>query len=413
MDLVIEDARVRSGDETVWIGIEDGLIETIEPDSPPDEGLEQIDAAGGLVTPSFANPHLHLDQVLTWTEAPNVSGTFGEAFEANKRVKEGYTVDEISSRLGPALDEALIRGNTHIRGFADVDGFAGLTGLEGVIDLQTEYAGKMDIETCAFAQEGLGPETHPEGEDLLREAMELGADVVGGIPWIEYTQDDVEAHVDTVFSIAQEYDAPIHFLVDDTDSPTSRALEYVAIKTIREGYEGRVACSHARAIATYDDYHAERVIDLISRANLHILSNMHIVLFLAAHRAKQPIPRGITRVQELLEAGVNVCIGQDDANDMWYPFGTNDMLELGWLACHAAQLSSMEEIETAYDMITTNAAEAMGRDNHQLAQGTPADLVILDESSVLEAFRRRATRKFVVKDGRVVVRGDPSTSTID
>jgi len=410
MDLIVENANILHGPSSASIGITGGTIERITADNISDSASNRINAAGRLVTPTYVNPHIHLDQVFTADDYPNESGTFQEAFDTNRGIKESYTVEGITDRVGEALEVAALHGNTVMRGFADVDGHAGLTGVEALLDCAEEYNELVDMQVCAFAQEGLGEHLHPEGEELLREGIELGADIVGGIPWIEHTQSDMEDHVDTVFDIAMNHDADIHFLVDDTDTPTSRSLEYVAIKTLRENYEGRVTCSHARALAAYDDYHAERVIDLVSQADIHILSNAHIVMFLGAHRDMQPLRRGTTRVSELLNNGVNVAIAQDDASDMWYPFGINDMLELGWFMCHAAQFSSVSEIDTAYEMITTRAAQSMGIDSHDIAEGTAANLVILEADSVIEAFRTRADKRYVIKDGMVLAETETSQS---
>jgi cytosine/creatinine deaminase len=411
MDFLVRDANVWQGPDRASIVVDDGRIERITTDDlEPPSSTEVINADGRLVTPTFANPHVHLDQVYTADEHPNVSGTFEEAFETNREVKYDYEASEIAERAGQALEEAARYGNTLVRGFADVDGYAGTEGVEALLECKKTYADVVDLQVCAFAQEGIGEHTHTQGIERLREGMAMGADVAGGIPWIEPSEASMQAHVDAVFDVAAEHDADVHFLVDDTDSPTSRSLEYVATRTLEEGYEGRVAVSHARALAAYDDYHAERVIDLVSRAGIHVCSNMHVVLYLAAHRDGHPIRRGITRVDELLEADVNVAIGQDDASDMWYPFGVNDMLELGWFACHAARLSGAAGRETALEMITTRAAAAMGIDTHGLVEGRSADLVVLDAETVREAFARGADRRWVLKDGRVIAETETTTT---
>lgn len=402
MGLAIENAALRSHSEQVTIYLDDGVIQDISQSGGTHGAEESIDADGGLVTMSFANPHIHLDQIHTWPLHPNQSGTLEEAFRINREMKKNYTVEGIKERARPALENAAIQGNTLQRGFVDVDEYAGMTGIKALNDLKEECSDIVDIQTCIFAQEGLGWQKYESGEDYLWEAMDIGADVVGGIPWLEHTDEEVERHVDIIFDVATAHDAEVHFLVDDIGSPSSRALEYVALKTLEEGYEGRVACSHARSLAYYDDYLAERVIDLVQEANVHILTNTHEVLFLHPTRDIHPIERGLTRIKELQDAGVNVCIAQDDVSDMYYPFGQNDMLELGWFASHAARFSTPEEIDLVYDMISTDAAQSMGWDDHALVQGAPANLVVYDVPNVIEAFRTQAPRRYIIKDGAVV-----------
>lgn len=409
MSIVIENARTRLREGTVNIVIENNTIQEIADTDSNDSADNRIDAAGCLVTVTFANPHIHIDQIRSWPIQQNQSGTVEEAFSINREVKKGYTVEKIKQRAGPAIEQAVAQGNTIQRGFADVDEYAGMTGIEALNELKKGYSDIIDIQVCAFAQEGLGKNKYEPGEQYLREAMEIGADVVGGIPWIEHTESEVKSHVDTVFEVATDYDADIHFLVDDIDSPTSRALEYVALKTIETGYEGRVACTHARSLAYYNDYHAQRVIDIVSEADVQILSNTHAVLFLHPNQRNQPAKRGLTRIRELQDAGVNVSIAQDDANDMYYPFGRNDMLELAWFASHAAQFNKPTEIDYVYDMVSTNAARAIGNTNHELTEGAPANLIIYNAENLIEVLRTQATKRYVIKDGSVVATNERET----
>jgi cytosine/creatinine deaminase len=234
--------------------------------------------------------------------------------------------------------------------------------------------------------------------------MALGCDVVGGLPWYEYTDEEARQHVDACLAIAREYDRDVHMLVDDTDDPNSRSLEYLALRTMREGFHGRVTASHCGALAAYDDVYAAKVIGMVAEAGITISSNTHINLVCAARLDREPRRRGIARVKELLAAGVNVVCAQDDVNDPYYPFGKPDQLEVALFMAHTAQLTLPDELETVFDMITANAARAVRLPDYGLVPGCQADLVVLDAPSVHEALRLQSPRLHVFKRGREVAR---------
>jgi cytosine deaminase len=308
-------------------------------------------------------------------------------------------VGDVKARAGRALEMAVSTGTTLVRGFADVDAIGGLTAVRALLDLKREYADLLDLQVVAFPQEGLI--RHPPARDLLGEALRLGADVLGGFPWFEHLDD--HAHVDAIFELAKRHDVQIHMLVDDApEDPTTRNLEYLAVKTIAEGYQGRVCASHACALSSYPDYHARRVIRLVKAAGITIVTNPHISLMLKNREDRQPVPRGITRVKELVRAGASVVVGHDDVLDPFYPRGRCDMLEVASFAAHAAHLSLPEELELVYDMAGEPAARALGVEDHQLAVGLPANIVVLDAPTVAEALRRQGPRCLVVKGGRIV-----------
>jgi cytosine deaminase len=400
VSLVLRNARLRDREGLHDIAIEGPAVSAIG--ATPARGSREIDVEGRLVTASFVNPHVHLDKALLGERMrPNRSGTLEEAVEITHEFKRHYTVADVKTRAARVLEMAVAAGTTLVRGFADVDGIGGLTGVQALLELRQEYRDVIDLQVVAFPQEGLI--RHPAAHDLLKESLELGADVVGGFPWFEYLDDQARAHIDAIFALAQRYDRPIHMLVDDApEDPTTRNLEYLALKTVAAGWEGRVCASHACALSSYNDYHARRVIKLVRQAGISVVTNPHISLILKNRGGHQPIPRGITRVKELLAAGVNVVFGQDDVLDPFYPFGRADMLEVASFTAHAAHLSLPEEIERVWDMATADAARALGVADHRLGVGCPANLIVVDAPSVSEALRRQGPPRLVVKAGRVV-----------
>ncbi|MEM3452296.1 MAG: amidohydrolase family protein [Candidatus Hadarchaeum sp.] len=397
LDLILRKAKLRSG-EVRDIGIKDGKIVEIS-GKIKKRSDKEINVDERLTTPAFVNLHVHLDKSLIGDAVGGNVDTCEGGIRRTWEYKKRYTVQEIKKRANQVVDLAVVYGCTRIRAFADVDTIGGLNPVKALLEIKKERANHVDLQVVAFPQEGI---LKDEGtEDLLYQAMELGADVVGGIPWIEFG-DDQKRHVDIVFDIAKRFGADIHMLVDDTDDPTSRTLEYFAYKAIKEKYFGRVSASHAGALAAYDNSHAARVIQMVRDAEMTIVSNPHISLMLNGRRDVGLIRRGITRVKEFLEAGVNVATAQDDVNDPYYPFGKMDQLEVGFLMAHVAQLGTPAELEKVYDMITLNGAKAMRYQDYGLQAGKTADIVIIDADNIKDAFRFQPVRLYVIKNGKII-----------
>ena len=400
MQLIVRRARRRGTAEPCDIGIAEGAIVAVAP-VIGDRAAREIDAGGRLVTPPFVNPHVHLDKArLGEVMRPNRSQTLQEAIEITWDFKRTYTEADIVARAGAVIEMGVREGALAVRAFADVGTVGGLVPVRGLLALRARYADLVRIQVVAFPQEGLLRD--PGAETLLREAMALGADVIGGLPWYEMTDEDARRHVDIVFAIAREHDADVHMLVDDTDDANSRSLEYLAVKTLREGYGGRVSASHCGALSAYNDTSAAKVIGLVKDAGITIVSNPHISLVLAGRRDREPVRRGITRVRELLRAGVNVASGQDDVDDPYYPFGRASQLEVALFAAHAAHLTYPDELETVFDMVTVNAARAMRLPRYGLEPGCAGDLLVWDAPGVKEALTRQRPPSHVVRGGLVV-----------
>jgi cytosine deaminase len=402
VDLLIRHARVRGHAELVDIAVTGDRIGAVGP-GLPGTARETIDAAGRLVAPAFVNLHLHADKALLGeVMRPNLSGTLPEAIAITNEFKRGYDPEEVARRAGRVLEEGVRNGTAFFRLFADVGTIGGLRAAQGLLLARERFRDLCRIQVVAFPQEGILRD--PGAADLLEEALTQGCDVVGGLPWYEYTDADARAHIDLCFALARRHDRDIHMLVDDTDDPNSRSLEYLAWKTMREGWEGRVAASHCGAMAAYNDVYAAKVIDMVATAGITISVNAHINLVCSARIDREPKRRGIARVKEMLARGVNVVSSQDDVNDPYYPFGKPDQLEVALMMAHTAQLTLPHELEQVFDMVTANAARAARLDDYGLAPGRRADLVVIDAPSVHEALRTQPPRRHVFKDGREVAR---------
>jgi cytosine/creatinine deaminase len=406
MDLIIRNASLR-GQPGAWdIGITGDRITTVAVELP-EKGAEEVDAGGNLVMPTYVNGHIHLDKCFLQEKMrPNKDYTFGECLELTWEHKARYTTEDILARAGRAIEEGLMNGTTVFRAFADVDSIGKLRGVEGLLALKGHWREVVHIEVVAFPQEGILRD--PGTAELMEEAMRLGADVVGGLPWFEMLDEDARAHIDYCFALAKRYDRDIHMLVDDTDNPLSRSLEYLAVKTMREGYQGRVAASHCGALAAYNEVHAHKVMELLKLAGVSISSNPHISLVVQGRYDQEPIRRGITRAKQLWQHGVNVFSSQDDVADPFYPFGRNDQQEVVSYVCHTAHMAAPSEIEAAFDFVTYNAARALRLADYGLNPGCKADLNVLAASTPREVLRRQLPPTYVIRDGKIRARNQMS-----
>ena len=398
-DIIIRNARTRFLPNRLFdISISNGKITEIK-ERVVGRGEFEIDADGRLVTESFVNSHLHLCKVytlqMTGEEALKSyrEGTMGKAMtaiELASKVKERYREDWILENVRRAINLAIVYGITHIRAFADTDTKARLEGVKALLKAKKEFEGLVDLQVVAFPQDGVIRD--PGAEELVRKAIEIGADVVGGIPWIEYTDEDAERHIELMLEIAKEHDKDVSMLVDDAGDPGLRTLEMLAVKTIKEGRQGRSLAHHARAMCLYPDPYFMKVVALLKRAKMGVVSDPHTGPLHA-------------RVKDLIREGVMVALGQDDIADAYYPFGRNNMLEVAFLASHLLWMTAFDEMEQLYDMITKTPAALLRIENYGLREGAEANLVVLNAKSVQEALMYHEPPAKVIRRGELIAEG--------
>jgi cytosine deaminase len=393
-DILVRNARLRSG-AIADIAVSNGKIAQMGTNIKGSGQLE-IDARRKLTTETHVVAHLHLDKVFT---APFVSneavrqyheaGMSGAmtAIEIASQVKANYDERDIIERVRKVLTDARFYGVSHIRAFADVDTKAKLTGLSALLKIREEFKGSVDVQVVAFPQDGIRRE--PGAEEYMWKAMDLGADVVGGIPWIEYTDDDAKHHVDFAYMLAKKYNKDIAMLVDDAGDPNLRTTEYLAVKAFKEGWTSRVIACHARAMGLYNEVYHRKLVALLKRAGIGVVTD------------PQTGPLHV-RVRDLLNAGVNVALGQDDVNDAYYPYGRCKMLEVAFLASHLLWMMTDRDRETIYDMITVNPAKMLRIEEYGLDVGKEANLVILDADNMLDAFTRQPEASHVIRKGKLL-----------
>lgn len=391
-DILIKNARIRANDGLFSIAIKDGKIADIATSINAD-AVQNIDANGKLVTESFVNGHLHLDKVYTLPMAGetalkeyNGSSMDGAmtSIERAADFKAAYDESWILPNVREACNLAVKYGNTHIRAFADVDTKARLEGVKALVAAREEFKDRVELQVVAFPQDGIARE--PGAKELVKQALELGADVVGGIPWIEFTKEDEQEHVDSMCAYAKEFNKPISMLLDDVGDMEERTLEMLCKQSIAMGWQGKVTAQHCRAMQLYPENYFRKLVTLMKNAGVGIVSDPQTGPLAA-------------RVKDLLAAGIPVALGQDDIQDAYYPFGECNMLQVAFLAAHMLRMLTMDDMELLYDMITTTAAKVLGIENHKLEVGGNADLVVLDQEDVYHAIWYHRAPVCVIKNG--------------
>ena len=405
LDLLLRNARLPGSSEPTDLGVAGGRFAPVEAGA-----VAEIDLAGALVTPPLVEPHIHLDAVLT--EGQPRSNQSGSLFEGiaiwGERVRS-LTVDDVKQRVRQVLRWQLAQGVQFVRSHVDVCD-PELRAVRALVELREEVAGNIELQLVAFPQQGI--QSFPEGEELMRRAIGLGVDVVGAIPHFEISREYGERSVKFAFELAAEHGLRVDIHCDETDDEHSRFTEVMAAETIRLGMEGRVTASHTTAMHSYNNAYASRLVNNVARARMHMVTNPLDNSVLQGRFDGHPVRRGHTRVKQLMAAGVNVCIGHDSVMDPWYPLGKADPMQAAFVLVHYGQMSGRDEIRSLVDMVTGNAARALGLADYGLEPGCRASLVAFDAGSEFDAVRLIAPRRLVLRDGRVVARTRPAETTV-
>ena len=397
-DLIIKGGTLPDGRSTD-IGIKADKITAIE-DLSTAEARETIDASGDLVSPPFVDPHFHMDATLSYgTPRINASGTLLEGIGLWGELKEVMTQDEVKARALEYCDWAASLGLLAIRSHVDTCDDR-LLGVEALLDVRETVKDYIDLQLVAFPQDGLyrDPTAH---ENPIR-ALDMGVDVVGGIPHFERTMADGAASVTALCELAAERGLMVDLHCDETDDPHSRHIETLAFETQRLGLQGRVAGSHLTSMHSMDNYYVSKLLPLMAEAQVAAIPNPLINITLQGRHDTYPKRRGLTRVKEMQAMGIDVGWGQDCVMDPWYSMGTGDMLDVAFMGLHVAQMTSPEEMHRCFDMVTNVNARILGLQDYGLKVGATASLVVLDAGNPIEALRLRPDRLCVVAKGRVI-----------
>ena len=366
------------------------------------EAREEIDATGCLISPPFVDAHFHLDSVLTRGRPRlNQSGTLLEGIKLWSELKPELDVEDFLTRARRFCRWSIARGTLAIRSHVDITDDR-LLAVEALVQLRDEMKPWMDIQLVAFPQDGFL--RAPQSRANLIRALDMGVDVVGGIPHFERTMAAGAQSVAELCEIAADRGLMVDMHCDESDDPNSRHVESLAAVTVRLGLQGRVSGSHLTSMHSMDNYYVSKLIPLMAEAGLHVIANPLINITLQGRHDSYPKRRGMTRVKELMAAGLNVAFGHDCVMDPWYGLGSHDMLEVASMGLHVGQMTGVEEMQSCFEAVTGNAACIMGLEGYGLAKGCRADLIILDCRSPADAIRLRPSRLYVIRKGRVIAK---------
>ncbi len=410
-DIVLRQGHLLDGDgHPVDLGIRDGVITAIAPRLEA-TAEHDLDIQGCLISPPFVESHIHLDSALTAGEPRwNQSGTLFEGIQIWGERKRSLTLDSVKQRALEALKLQASHGVQYVRTHADVSE-PSLTALKALLDVRETVQDWMTVQVIAFPQDGIY--SNVQNEALLEEALKLGADGVGGIPHYELTREDGVRSVHRIFALAQQYDRLIDIHCDEIDDPQSRFLEVVAACALRQAIGHRVTASHTTAFASYDNAYAVKLMGLLRRSRINFIANPLINLTLQGRADSYPKRRGITRVKELWQQGLNVSLGHDCIQDPWYSLGNGNLLDVAHMAIHACHMTGQAEILACYDMVTRNGLQTLGllpetaQRGSLLCQGQPANLLVLEAPTAFDVIKNRAVVMVSIYGGRLLLRRKP------
>jgi cytosine deaminase len=395
--------------QPVDIGIEAGRIVAVEPNLDA-SAREEIDAAGSLVTPPFVDPHFHMDATLSYgLPRVNASGTLLEGIALWGELKPDLTQEALIERALQYCDWAVARGLLAIRSHVDVCD-PRLLAVEALLEVKRCVAPYLDLQLVAFPQDGV---LRSAGAfENLKRAIAMGVDVVGGIPHFERTMADGAQSVRMLCEFAAEQGLRVDMHCDESDDPMSRHIETLAAETHRLGLHGRVTGSHLTSMHSMDNYYVSKLLPLMRESGVAAIANPLINITLQGRSDTYPKRRGMTRVPEMMAAGINVAFGHDCVMDPWYSLGSGDMLEVAHMGLHVAQMTGVDGMRACFDAVTVNAARILGLEGYGIAPGCAANLVLLDARDPVEAIRLRAARLAVVSRGKVVSRAPAARAAL-
>ena len=408
-DLILNNATLPDGRTGIDIACQNGTIAAVEPNITA-EAHEVIDATGYLVSPPFVDPHFHMDATLSLgTPRMNTSGTLLEGIALWGELKPIQSADDIVERALRYCDLAVSMGIGAIRSHVDVCDDP-LTGVQALLEVRKQVAPYLDLQLVAFPQDGVLRD--PTAMENVIRALDMGVDVVGGIPHFERTMADGAESVRQLCEIAEKRGLMVDMHCDESDDPHSRHIETLAYETQRLGLQGRVAGSHLTSMHSMDNYYVSKLIPLMVEAQVHAIPNPLINIMLQGRHDSYPKRRGQTRVPELRDAGITVGFGSDCVMDPWYSLGRGDMLDVASMGLHVGQLSSRADMAWCFEAVTTNSAKIMGLQGYGLDKGCAGNMLLLQARDPIEAIRLRATRLAVIRAGKVIARTAPQVTEL-
>ena len=409
-DHLIQNINLPDGTEGVDVGIHDEKIIAVEKNLDAEASLTS-DGSNCMLSPPFVDSHFHMDATLSLgLPRLNQSGTLLEGIQLWGELKPDLTQEAIKDRALRYCDLAVSQGQLAIRSHVDVCD-SRLLAVEALLDVQKQVKPYLDLQLVAFPQDGFYRSENAE-TNLLK-ALDLGVEIVGGIPHFERTMEDGRRSVDTLCRIAAERGLMVDMHCDESDDPMSRHVESLASATLRFGLQGRVTGSHLTSMHSMDNYYVSKLIPLMAESGMHAIANPLINITIQGRQDVYPKRRGMTRVPELMSAGINVAFGHDCVMDPWYPLGSADMLEVASMGLHVAQMTGVEAMKSCFQAVTANAACIMNLEGYGIKPGCNADLVLLEARNPIEAIRLKAKRLMVMRRGKVIAETPSSPCSLN
>ncbi|MBU5592218.1 cytosine deaminase [Clostridium sp. MSJ-4] len=413
--MLVKNVRILKEEGLFNILIKEGKIEgIIKNDASKDFEFNEedvIDGEGGLLLPPFIEPHIHLDTTLTAGEPRwNMSGTLFEGIQCWSERKAMLSMEDVKTRAKKALKWQIAQGIQYVRTHVDITD-PNLTALKAMIEVKEEMKPWVDLQIVAFPQEGIL--SYKNGAELLEESLKLGADVIGAIPHFEFTREYGVESINKIFNLAEKYDKLIDVHCDEIDDEQSRFIEVVATRAYEASMGHRVTASHTTAMHSYNNAYAYKLFRLLKLSNINFVSNPLVNTHLQGRFDSYPKRRGVTRVKELNEAGINVCFGHDDIFDPWYPMGTGNMLQVLHFGLHVCQIMGYEEINNSIDFITYNSAKTLNLgEDYEIKEGNKANFIVLPSESPYDAIRRQVKVRYSIRNGKVISETKPEETSV-
>ena len=409
LDYLIQNASLPDGRTHMSIGIKDSkIVELSQTQNLP--AHQTYDAAGNLVSPPFVDSHFHMDSTLSLGQPRlNQSGTLLEGIQIWNELKPDLNADHIKKRALDVCKWAVAQGTLAIRSHVDICDDS-LLATEVLLEVRKEMAPWIDLQLVAFPQDGYL--RYKNSVTNLNRALDMGVDVVGGIPHFERTMSDGTASVKALCELAAERGLMVDMHCDESDDPLSRHVETLAYETQRLGLHGRVTGSHLTSMHSMDNYYVSKLMSLMAEAKLNVVANPLINITLQGRHDSYPKRRGMTRVKELTQRGINVAYGHDCIMDPWYSLGSYDMLDVAHMGLHVAQMTGVSEMQNSFKSVTENGAKTMNLEGYGLEVGCNADLVVLQAKDTVEALRLRSNRLMVMRRGKVVAMAAPKVAEV-
>lgn len=410
--MLLTNLRINNGETLLNVRVENGKFARIAPDIKNLPGEETIDFSGKLALPPFVESHVHLDTCLTAGDpAYNRSGTLFEGIELWSKRKEKLTKEDVKERVRAVAKKQAAHGVQYVRTHVDVTD-PKLTALEAMLELKDELKDLITIQIVAFPQEGIL--SFPNGKQLMEDAVKMGADAVGAIPHFEFTREYSVESLNFAVQLAEKFDKLVDVHCDEIDDEASRGLETLAARAYESGLTDRVTASHTTAMHSYNNAYVQRLMRLLKLSGINFVANPLVNTHLQGRIDTYPKRRGITRVKELTENGINVSFGQDDLLDPWYPMGTGGLRDALFMGLHVCQIMGYEEIRNSWRYIAQNGARTLhlSEDQYGIREGNPASFIILDAPDWFDALNRDAAVLRSYRNGCLIASAVPAVTTV-